>query len=334
MENLNILKGKSILITGGTGSVGKVLVKYLLENFDVEKIIIYSRDEYKQYLMQKEFEKHKDKLKFFIGDIRDKERLYRALYKVDYIIHAAALKHVPIAEYNPVEVINTNIKGAQNLIEVAIDRGVKKVIALSTDKAVNPISLYGATKLVSDKLFISSNSYTIDLETSFIVVRFGNIAGTRGSVIPYFKSLKEKKVDFIPITDSRMTRFWTDINEAIDLILKALSLGRKGEIFVSKSKSFKIIDLAKAIAPEIPIKEIGIREGEKLHEIMITYEDSRYTYEYNDFFVIYPYFDWYNYEIIPNGKKVEEGFIFSSDNNQFFSVEELKDKVEKLENFL
>jgi UDP-N-acetylglucosamine 4,6-dehydratase (inverting) len=259
--------GKVILITGGTGSFGKRFARKILEDFNPKKVIIYSRDEYKQYWMQQEFKKHLPKLRFFIGDVRDRNRLYRAFDGVDIVIHTAALKHVPLMEYNPIEAVKTNIHGAENVIDAAIDRGVEKVIALSTDKAVNPVNLYGATKLVSDKLFISANSYTGGKKTSFSVVRYGNVAGSRGSVIPLFMRLVKEGKKELPITDVRMTRFWITLDEGIDLVLKAIEESRGGEIFVAKIPSFKIVDLAKAICPDCKLKVIGIRPGEKLHEV-------------------------------------------------------------------
>lgn len=329
-----MLNGKTILITGGTGSFGKKFTKRLLKDFNPKKIIIYSRDEYKQYLMQKEFAEYKTKLRFFIGDVRDKERLYRAFDGVDIVVHAAALKHVPLMEYNPIEAVKTNIGGAENIINAAIDRGVEKVVALSTDKAVNPVNLYGATKLVSDKLFVSANAYAGGKKTRFSVVRYGNVAGSRGSVIPFFLKLVKEGAKELPITDFRMTRFWISLDEGVDLVLKAIKEAKGGEVYISKIPSFKITDLAKAICPECKLKEIGIREGEKLHEVMITEEDSRTTYEYEDHYIIYPNFDWWNYKkhFKEGGKKVEEGFRYSSDTNKdWLSVEDLKELLNKID---
>ncbi len=329
-----MLNGKNILITGGTGSFGKKFVKKVLKDFNPKKVIVYSRDEYKHYLMQKDFVKYKDKLRFFIGDVRDKERLYRAFDGVDIVVHAAALKHVPLMEYNPIEAVKTNIGGAENIINAAIDRGVEKVIALSTDKAVNPVNLYGATKLVSDKLFVAANAYAGAKKTRFSVVRYGNVAGSRGSVIPFFMKLVKEGAKELPITDFRMTRFWITLDEGIDLVFKAIEESKGGEIYVSKIPSFKIVDLAKAICPECKLKEVGIREGEKLHEVMITEEDARNTYEYEDTYIIYPQFDWWNLEkhFTPGGKKVPEGFRYSSDNNtQWLSVEDLRELLKKID---
>lgn len=328
-----LLDGKSILITGGTGSFGRKFARRILEDFNPRKVIIYSRDEYKQYWMQQEFKKHLPKLRFFVGDVRDRNRLYRAFDGVDIVVHAAALKHVPLMEYNPIEAVKTNIHGAENVIDAAIDRGVEKVIALSTDKAVNPVNLYGATKLVSDKLFISANAYAGGKKTTFSVVRYGNVAGSRGSVIPFFMKLVEEGRRELPITDFRMTRFWITLDEGIDLVLRAIGESKGGEIYISKIPSFKIIDLARAICPDCKLKEVGIRPGEKLHEVMITEEDSRSTYEYEDHYIIYPQLAWWGRERLKEGgKKVPEGFRYSSDKNDWWlSVEELKDRLRKLE---
>jgi UDP-N-acetylglucosamine 4,6-dehydratase (inverting) len=327
-----MLDDRVVLITGGTGSFGKTFTKRILKEFNPKKVIIFSRDEYKHYLMQKEFESYKNRLRFFIGDVRDKERLKRAFEGVDIVIHAAALKHVPLMEYNPIEAVKTNIGGAENIINAAIDSGVEKVIALSTDKAVNPVNLYGATKLVSDKLFISANAYAGGKKTRFSVVRYGNVAGSRGSVIPFFLKLVKEGVKELPITDFRMTRFWITLEEGVDLVLEAIKESKGGEIYVSKIPSFKVVDLARAICPECKLREIGIREGEKLHEVMITEEDSRNTYEYENYYIIYPQFKTWSIQIKQNGKKVPEGFRYSSDKNKIWlSVEELRDRLEKLQ---
>ena len=324
---------KVILITGGTGSFGRKFTKRLLEQYNPQKIIIYSRDEYKQYLMQKEFEKFQKKLRFFIGDVRDKERLYRAFEGVDIVVHAAALKHVPLMEYNPIEAVKTNIGGAENIINAAIDKGVKKVIALSIDKAVNPINLYGATKLVSDKLFIAANSYVGKKDTRFCVVRYGNVAGSRGSVIPYFLNLVKNGSKSLPITDFRMMRFWITLKQGVDMVLRAIDEAKGGEIYVSKIPSFKIIDLAKAICPECELKEVGIRPGEKLHEVMITEGDVN-TFEYDDHYIIYPSMNWFSVanRLKKGGKKVKEGFRYSSDTNLcWLSIEDLKDQLKQID---
>ena len=328
-----MLNDKTILITGGTGSFGKNFTKRVLTEYNPKKIIIYSRDEYKQFLMQNLFKDHVEKLRFFIGDVRDEKRLYRAFDGVDVVIHAAALKQVPAAEYNPIEAIKTNIHGAENIINAAIDNGVKKIIALSTDKAVNPINLYGATKLVSDKLFISGNAYVGNKDTLFSVVRYGNVSGSRGSVIPFFKSLIDQNQNVIPITDFRMTRFWITLDEAVNLVIKAIEEARGGELYVKKCPSFKVTDLAKAMKKDCEFEDVGIRTGEKIHEVMVTEEDSRTTYEYGDHYIIYPDFDWWkNVNNKSGGKKVEDRFRYSSDNNkEWLSVDVIRDLLGKID---
>ena len=301
-----MLNDKTILITGGTGSFGKKCLKMIFERYNPKKVIIYSRDEFKQYNMKAEMADQVDmsRVRFFIGDVRDKERLMRAFHGVDYVIHAAAMKQVPTCEYNPMEAIKTNIHGAQNVIDAALDRGVKKVVALSTDKAVNPINLYGGTKLVSDKLFIAANAYTGLNGTVFSVVRYGNVAGSRGSIIPLFRRLAEEENKELPITDTRMTRFWITLEQGVELVFKALAEAKGGETYISKIPSFHITDLAEAILPGCGIKEIGIREGEKLHEVMVTKDDSRSTFEYDKHYIVYPNFDWVDLKkaVLPGGK--------------------------------
>ena len=321
-----MLNNKSILITGGTGSFGKAFTLYVLEHYTPKKIIIYSRDEYKQFIMQNELKKYKDRLRFFIGDVRDRDRLTRALEGVDYVIHAAALKQVPACEYNPAEAIKTNINGAQNVIDAALDAGVKKVVALSTDKAVNPVNLYGGTKLVSDKLFIAANAYAGSKDISFSIVRYGNVAGSRGSVIPFFHNIIKNGGKELPITDYRMTRFWISLQEGVELVVKALEEAKGGETFISKIPSFKITDLAEAMLPGCKLVETGIRPGEKLHEIMVTTEDSATTYEYDKHFIVYPQMTWNNRQQPDlSGKKVMEGFHYSSDNNiDWLGVEDIR----------
>jgi len=323
-----ILDDKTILITGGTGSFGKCFTRYALEHYNPKKIIIYSRDEFKQFNMENDFRKYDPdhKLRFFIGDVRDRERMERAFENVDYVIHAAALKQVPACEYNPDEAIKTNIHGAQNVIDAALKTGVKKVVALSTDKAVNPVNLYGGTKLVSDKLFIAANAYVGAKDTCFSIVRYGNVAGSRGSVIPFFESLIEQGKTELPITDFRMTRFWISLEQGVELVIKALEEAKGGETFISKIPSFKITDLAEAMLPGCTRKEVGIRPGEKLHEVMVTTEDSFTTYEYDKHYIIYPQMVWStSRRPEPTGKKVEEGFYYSSGNNrEWLSVEDLK----------
>lgn len=328
-----MLNNKSILITGGTGSFGKAFTKYVLENYDPKKIIIYSRDEFKQFMMQNEFKKYASKLRFFIGDVRDRERLARAFEGVDYVIHAAALKQVPACEYNPAEAIKTNINGAQNVIDAALDMGVKKVVALSTDKAVNPVNLYGGTKLVSDKLFIAANAYAGNKDISFSIVRYGNVAGSRGSVIPFFWNIIKNGGTELPITDYRMTRFWISLREGVELVIKALAEARGGETFISKIPSFRIIDLAEAMLPGCNMEEVGIREGEKLHEMMITAEDSMNTYEYDKHFIVYPQMVWSeSRRAVPTGKKVLEGFSYNSGSNrEWLGVEDIRELLKTLE---
>lgn len=328
-----MLNNKTILITGGTGSFGKCFTKYVLKNYDPKKIIIYSRDEFKQFIMQNEFKEYKDKLRFFIGDVRDADRLRRAFHGVDYVIHAAALKQVPACEYNPNEAIKTNIHGAMNIIEAALDTDVKKVVALSTDKAVNPVNLYGGTKLVSDKLFIAANAYAGESNLNFSIVRYGNVAGSRGSVIPFFKKILDNGGTELPITDYRMTRFWISLEEGVQLVIKALEEAKGGETFISKIPSFKITDLAQAMLPGCRMPEVGIREGEKLHEIMVTVEDSMTTYEYDKHFIVYPQMVWSEKKMpVPTGKRVPEGFSYSSGNNtQWLSVEEIQELLKTLD---
>lgn len=333
-----MLNNKSILITGGTGSFGKQFTEMVLKKYDPKKIIIYSRDEFKQDIMRKDFEqKFPDKiskLRFFIGDVRDKDRLYRAFKGVDYVIHAAAMKQVPACEYNPFEAIKTNIHGAQNIVDAAIDCGVKKVIALSTDKAVNPINLYGGTKLVSDKLFVSANSYRGDEGTVFAVVRYGNVSGSRGSVIPFFRELLNNGTTVLPITDTRMTRFWMTLDDAVDLVVKALEESKGGETYVFKNPSYTITDIAEAMNPCGKINVVGIREGEKLHEVMITSDDSRGTYDYGDHYIIYPNYIWWSKDhyFKEGGNLIEEGWEYNSGTNtEWLDVETLRNKIKELE---
>lgn len=328
-----MLNNKTILITGGTGSFGKAFTRYVLEHFEPKKIIIYSRDEFKQFLMQGEFRQYAEKLRFFIGDVRDKERLERALEDVDYVVHAAALKQVPACEYNPAEAIKTNINGAQNVIDACLDCGVKKVVALSTDKAVNPVNLYGGTKLVSDKLFIAANAYAGKKDICFSIVRYGNVAGSRGSVIPKFYDMIQKGQTELTVTDYRMTRFWISLRQGVELVIKALEEATGGETFISKIPSFRITDLAEAMLPGCKTKEIGIYPGEKLHEVMVTVEDSPTTYEYDKHYIVYPQVKWNSKQKInETGKKVEEGFVYSSDRNkEWLSVEQIRDLLKTLD---
>lgn len=309
-----MLTGKTILVTGGTGSFGNTFVPMTLEKYNPKKIIIFSRDEMKQWDMAKKFVGD-DRVRFFIGDVRDRERLYRALDGVDFVIHAAATKIVPTAEYNPFECVKTNVNGAMNLIDACIDKGVKRVVALSTDKASSPINLYGATKLASDKLFVAGNSYSGGHDTRFAVVRYGNVMGSRGSVIPFFMSIKDGGV--LPITDERMTRFMISLEQGVELVWHALDDMEGGEIYVKKIPSMKVTDLARVIAPDAKLDMVGMRPGEKLHEQMISAEDAYYTYEYPEHFKILPTInDWANSpERIKDGTRLPEGFVYSSDNN-------------------
>lgn len=323
-----MLNNKSILITGGTGSFGRKCTEIILKRFKPRKLIIFSRDELKQFEMSQVFPPSRyDCMRYFIGDVRDKERLHRAFKGVDFIIHAAALKQVPAAEYNPFEAVKTNIIGAQNIIDAAIDQGVNRVLALSTDKAANPVNLYGATKLCSDKLFTAGNAYTTRDETSFSVVRYGNVMGSRGSVIPFFLEQREKGV--LPITDPRMTRFWITLEQGVDFVLDCLERMVGGEVFVPKIPSMNIMDLARAICPECETNTVGIRSGEKLHEVMVPKDDAPSTVEYPDHFVIKPRFRYFDRRFNHDGcKPVPDGFEYSSDKNDWWlTVEELRKMI-------
>lgn len=324
-----MFSNKSILITGGTGSFGRAFAKKLLESAKPTRIVIYSRDELKQYEMQQELDS--PILRYFIGDVRDPDRLRQAMRGIDYVVHAAALKQVPAAEYNPLECIKTNVHGAENVISAAIDNEVEKVIALSTDKAANPINLYGATKLVSDKLFVAANNVTGGHRTRFSVVRYGNVVGSRGSVVPFFRKLVGSGAKELPITDARMTRFWITLQQGIEFVLKNFERMHGGEIFVPKIPSMRVVDLAAAMAPELPTSIIGIRPGEKLHEIMCPKDDSHLTIEFDDHFVISPTIIFTNpvsYDRNARGERgraVVDGFEFSSETNpHFLTIEELR----------
>jgi UDP-N-acetylglucosamine 4,6-dehydratase len=322
---------KVVLITGGTGSFGKKCTEIVLKRYKPKRLIIFSRDELKQFEMAQTYPDTKyDCIRFFLGDVRDKERMNRAFHNVDYVIHAAALKQVPAAEYNPFEAVKTNILGAQNVINVAIDKGVKKVIALSTDKAANPINLYGATKLCSDKLFIAGNSYVGRDSTIFSVVRYGNVAGSRGSVIPFF--LKCRGTGVLPITDPRMTRFWITLEQGVDFVLKCLETMVGGELFVPKLPSMNIMDLAKAIAPECKTDVLGIRPGEKIHEVMIPRDDARRTIEYSDHYIVQPDFDFWGRRFTSNGGQVvSEEFEYNSGNNPWIlTVDQMREIIKNL----
>jgi UDP-N-acetylglucosamine 4,6-dehydratase len=329
-----LLNYKSVLVTGGTGSFGKAFIKIILQRYpNLEKVIVLSRDEFKQFEMSKmpEFEDN-PKLRFFVGDVRDKDRLMRAFDGVDVVVHAAALKQVPSCEYNPFEAVKTNILGAQNVIDAAIDRNVKKVIALSTDKACAPINLYGATKLCSDKLFIAGNSYAGFHDTRFAVVRYGNVAGSRGSVIPYFRRLLDNGAKELPITDFRMTRFWLKLEQAVEMVLLALDAMKGGELFVKKIPSMKIIDLAQAIAPGVKMFEVGIRPGEKIHEMMISQEDALHTHEFDGYYVIEPAIKfWDKVDLTAGGKLVASDFEYHSGNNkEWLTIEQMQNMISEL----
>lgn len=319
-----MIAGSTILVTGGTGSFGNFFVPMTLAKYNPTRIIIYSRDEMKQWEMAKKYGDD-PRVRFFIGDVRDRDRLYRALDGVDYVVHAAATKIVPTAEYNPFECVKTNIIGAMNLIDACIDKKVKRVVALSTDKASSPINLYGATKLASDKLFVAGNSYAGSHDTRFGVVRYGNVMGSRGSVIPFFLSIKEKGV--LPITDERMTRFMISLEQGVELVWHAFDDMEGGEIYVKKIPSMKVTDLARTLVPEAKLEIVGIRPGEKLHEQMIGEEDAAHTFEYNEHFKILPAIhNWTASEArIKDGKKVPEGFSYTSDNNtEWMTSEDLE----------
>jgi UDP-N-acetylglucosamine 4,6-dehydratase len=325
---------KVVLVTGGTGSFGKRFTSYLFSNYKPRKVVIFSRDEFKQFEMSAAFHEPEHEIRYFIGDIRDKERLYRSFEGVDYVIHAAALKQVPAAEYNPFEAVKTNVLGAQNIIDAAIDRGVKKVIALSTDKAVSPINLYGATKLAMEKLLIAANAYAGTKDTCFSVVRYGNVIGSRGSVIPYFKSYMNNGGRKLPITDERMTRFWITLQQGVELVARAAREAMGGEVFVPKIPSMKVLDLAKAIAPSCEHEVIGIRPGEKLHESLISRDEGRNTVDMDQDYVILP--------LSANGNKrfhkyskyprMGEGFSYRSDtNDHWLTVNDLVQLVKEVE---
>jgi len=326
-----MLNGKNILITGGTGSFGKKATETILKRYKPRRLIIFSRDELKQFEMAQQFSDIEYScMKYFIGDVRDKERLHRAFNNIDIVIHAAALKQVPAAEYNPFEAVKTNILGAQNIINVAIDCKVKKVIALSTDKAANPINLYGATKLCSDKLFIAGNSYVGRYDTCFSVVRYGNVLGSRGSVIPFF--MEKSKAGVLPVTDPKMTRFWITLEQGVDFVLNCLEIMVGGELFVPKIPSMKIMDTAKAICPNCKVEIIGIRAGEKLHEVMVPRDDARNTVEFKDYYVIKPAFRYFDRRFNENGSKaVPDDFEYNSSTNPWFlSINEMSKMIEEL----
>lgn len=319
-----MLKESSVLVTGGTGSFGKKFTELTLKNYNLKRLVIYSRDEMKQWEMAKHYQ-NDSRVRFFIGDVRDKDRLSRAMDGIDHVVHAAATKIVPTAEYNPFEAVKTNVIGAMNVIDASIDRKIKSVIALSTDKASSPANLYGATKLASDKLFVAGNSYAGAHGTRFSVVRYGNVMGSRGSVIPFFRSLES---EYIPITDSRMTRFMITLEQAVELVWFGLGDMIGGEIYVKKIPSMKVVDIAEAICPNLPHKIVGIRPGEKLHEQMIGAEDALYTYEYDGHYKILPQINDWSKDVrrIKNGRKVNEEFIYRSDtNNDWMTIGQLRE---------
>ncbi|MBK3736053.1 UDP-N-acetylglucosamine 4,6-dehydratase (inverting) [Azospirillum brasilense] len=317
-SGFGLLDGRSILVTGGSGSFGRRFVETVLRRANPRRVIVFSRDEFKQYEMQQQLgSEWASTLRFFIGDVRDRERLELAMREVDVCVHAAALKHVPAAEYNPMECIHTNVYGAENVVRAALNTGVKRVIALSTDKAANPVNLYGASKLASDKIFIAANNLSGSLGTRFSVVRYGNVVGSRGSVIPLFRKMIAEGAETLPVTDERMTRFWITLQHGVDFVVSCIAMMQGGEIFVPKIPSMRITDLARAMAPHLPHKPVGIRPGEKLHEVMITEDDSRQTFELPDRFVIEPAFAFWTHEPYQRlgARPVADGFRYASDTN-------------------
>lgn len=331
-----MFNGKTLLITGGTGSFGKKLTKTVLDRYpNVKKIVIYSRDEFKQFIMSNmaEFKPYAQKIRFFIGDVRDKERLCMAMENVNFVVHAAALKQVPACEYNPFEAIKTNVLGAQNVIDSSLACNVEKIVALSTDKACSPVNLYGATKLCSDKLFVAANGYTGNKHTAFSVVRYGNVAGSRGSVIPFFQRLAQEGAESLPITNYAMTRFWLKLESAVWMVLNAFEKMRGGELYVKKIPSMRMPELAVAIAPHLKTHECGIRPGEKIHEQMISVEDARHTVEFDDYYVIQPDADWWKAKAGDfDGNPVPTEFSYNSGNNtQWLSVEEMRQLIRELD---
>lgn len=333
--DLSFLDGASVLITGGTGSFGKRLVSKFLDEVKLSRCIIFSRDELKQFEMEQRLRNHPNAscLRYFIGDVRDSNRLLMALRGVDYVIHAAALKQVTTAEYNPFECVKTNILGAENIAEASIRCGVKKIVALSTDKAASPINLYGASKLAADKIFVAANSLAGANDFSCSVVRYGNVLGSRGSVLPFFQKLIAEKADYLPITDNRMTRFWITLDQGVNFVLSSLHMMQGGEIFVPKIPSMNMVDMAKSLAPDLPRKEIGIRPGEKLHELMITKDDGRQTIELDDRYVITPQFTYWDdkYYKAMGATQFNEEFEYSSDKNtEWLDEKSFKEMLERV----
>ena len=325
-----MLSDLTILVTGGTGSFGRAFTDIVLREYRPKRLVVFSRDELKQHEMRQLYpDDDESPMRYFIGDVRDRDRLYRAFHDVDIVVHAAALKQVPACEYNPIEAIRTNIDGARNVVDAALNAGVKKVVALSTDKAVNPVNLYGATKLCAEKLFVQSNAYTGTYGTRFSCVRYGNVVGSRGSVIPVF--LEQRKTGRITITDPRMTRFWLTIQQGVRLVLQCMEQMHGGEVFVPKIPSMSLMDLAKAIAPDCEVNEIGIRPGEKLNEVLVSVDEARHTLELEDVYVIQPAHPWWKTEPWPDAKPLPDGFEYTSDkNSQWLSEDELKQLVAEL----
>ena len=319
---MGLLRQASILVTGGTGSFGKAFIRYILDNEDPRRVVVFSRDELKQYEMRSQFG-NDERLRWFLGDVRDLDRLRRAVHGVEYVVHAAALKQVDTAEYNPMEFVKTNILGSQNVIEASLDSEVRKVVALSTDKACSPINLYGATKLTADKLFVAANNYGAGYETKFSVVRYGNVMGSRGSVIPYFRSLHAQGLP-VPVTDVRMTRFWITLEKAVEFVVNSFGMMSGGELYVPRIPSMRIVDLAQAIAPGSPIEEIGVRPGEKLHEEMIAADDSKRTLRLADRYVVAPVLAEWGFPEI-QGEALPDGFAYRSDSNDLWlSIDDLR----------
>ena len=331
----SLFDGKSILVTGGTGSFGKRFIRTVLRRFNPRRVIVFSRDELKQFEMAGDpawTDEDRKRLRFFIGDVRDKDRLRTAFDGVDIVVHAAALKQVPACEYNPFEAIKTNVLGAQNIIDVAVSKGVERVLALSTDKACNPVNLYGATKLCSDKLFVAGNSYVGDRNTCFSVVRYGNVVGSRGSVVPFF--IDRRKTGRLPITHFDMTRFWITLQQGVDFVIASLERMHGGELYVPKIPSARIVDLARAVGPDCELVDVGIRPGEKLHEMMISADDARAALEFDDHYLLAPHFPWWGSRAVnyDGAKPVAEGFVYSSElNDSWLSVEDIRELIKPFE---